>query len=114
MKIVQFDLNDVPNNATNFYYDLLLTSMGAGFCFRDCVMGFDVRIRVPKSRLLDAISNALYDTHEEYNPGFPEYWLCRRDNICMITDFIPPHYSAPPENKKPSTGKRRARKPNKG
>lgn len=113
MKIVQFDLNDVPKNATKFYYDLLGHAMDTGFCFRDCVMGFDYRMRVPKSRLLDEIANTLEDTREAYNPGYPEYWLCQRGNICMITDFMPPGYSVPSENKKPPVVKRRARKPNK-
>lgn len=92
MKIVQFNLDEVPKNATKFYYDLLGHAMDAGFCFRDCVMGFDYRMRVPKSRLVSEICNTLADTHECYNPGFPEYWLCQRGNICMITDFKPPGY----------------------
>lgn len=88
MRIIQFDMMDVPPNATKYFYLIMNQAQGAGFYeLRDIYMGFDVKIKTKRKDLMDQIIWAFE------NSGFvlgSTFWVYISESIVTISDTKKP------------------------
>lgn len=86
MKILKFNLDDAPEDATDFYYNLLHAAKDAGFDLPEFMLRRNHELWIEREELFEAI---VHTFGEIYFRGGPNYMLSRYGPLCMMTDQEP-------------------------
>lgn len=86
MKILKFNLDECPEDGTQFYYKLIREAHRMGFEIPEYMLGNNVETFVHKDELFEAFT---YTFAEIYFRGGKNYMLSRYGPMCMMTDQEP-------------------------